>query len=501
MKRIIALILILAFATPAHAECARFLRKYNEDTTININVWLPDGSAYYTGADFVAGDILFSQSEAAQTNCTEGTGACVTDEGSFQSIAIDAAELDTKRLNITMSDVSGDVWLDKCAIVETFGDANAQFPTADVNMISVSGDGPAADNLETMLDGAGGGALTLGHLDIIDTTGDAVVISTAGGNGDGIDISGNGAGNGIRTIGGATGAGIAAIGGATSGNAISGTNTSGTAVNFSSSGGNGNGILLNAHGTGSGIASNAGATGNGIIANGGSTSGAAIAATNTTGDVVAITATAGNGDAIQLAGQGSGFGLNSSINGNITGALSGSVGSVTGAVGSVTGSVGSVTGSVGSVTGAVGSVTGNVGGNVVGSVASVTGNVGGNVTGSTGSVVGNVGGNVVGSVGSVVAPIDIGDFGSQGTAQSVGTNTIRLAASETYGDNALADHNSIWIEGATTGKGQVLCVKSNVASNDTVTMVSNWKIALTGTVTYRVVWTPNCNTAKWPVAH
>ena len=50
------------------------------------------------------------------------------------------------------------------------------------------------------------------------------------------------------------------------------------------------------------------------------------------------------------------------ITGDITGNLSGSVGSVTGAVGSVTGAVGSVTG-------AVGSVTGNVGG----SVASVVG--------------------------------------------------------------------------------------------------------------------------------
>jgi hypothetical protein len=50
------------------------------------------------------------------------------------------------------------------------------------------------------------------------------------------------------------------------------------------------------------------------------------------------------------------------ITGNITGNLSGSVGSVTGAVGSVTGAVGSVTGAVGSVAG-----------NVVGSVGSVTG--------------------------------------------------------------------------------------------------------------------------------
>ena len=52
------------------------------------------------------------------------------------------------------------------------------------------------------------------------------------------------------------------------------------------------------------------------------------------------------------------------ITGNITGNLSGSVGSVTGAVGSVTGAVGSVTG-------AVGSVTGNVSGNVTGSVGSL----------------------------------------------------------------------------------------------------------------------------------
>lgn len=102
------------------------------------------------------------------------------------------------------------------------------------------------------------------------------------------------------------------------------------------------------------------------------------------------------------------------ITGNITGNLSGSVGSVTGAAGSVTGAVGSVTGnvggnvtgSVGSVTGAVGFVTGNVGGNVVGSVGSVVGAVG-SVTGAVGSVTGNVGGNVVGSVASVTAAVSI----------------------------------------------------------------------------------------------
>jgi hypothetical protein len=64
---------------------------------------------------------------------------------------------------------------------------------------------------------------------------------------------------------------------------------------------------------------------------------------------------------------------------NITGNLSGSVGSVTGAVGSVTGNVGgNVTGSVGSVTGAVGSVTaavtvGTINANVITATSIATG--------------------------------------------------------------------------------------------------------------------------------
>lgn len=79
-----------------------------------------------------------------------------------------------------------------------------------------------------------------------------------------------------------------------------------------------------------------------------------------------------------IAGANAATSITGALTANVTGNLSGSVGSVTGAVGSVTGAVGSVTGAVGSVTGAVGSVTGAVG--------SVTGNVGGNVTGSIGSL-------------------------------------------------------------------------------------------------------------------
>lgn len=91
-----------------------------------------------------------------------------------------------------------------------------------------------------------------------------------------------------------------------------------------------------------------------------------------TANTTAISGDSAAADNLEAALDGTGgVTISAALTGNITGNLSGSVGSVTGAVGSVTGAVGSVTGAVGSVTGAVGSVTGNVGGNVTGSVGSL----------------------------------------------------------------------------------------------------------------------------------
>lgn len=157
------------------------------------------------------------------------------------------------------------------------------------------------------------------------------------------------------------------------------------------------------------------------------------------------------------------------LTGDITGNLSGSVGSVTGNVGgNVVGSVGSVTADVtvgtnndktgyslsssqtfdlsGNVSGSVGSVTGNVGGNVSGSVGSVTGNVGGNVSGSVGSVVGNVGGNVggnvVGSVASVVAAVDVDGTSSLSESYASAGAGFTLAQA-LYGLHALLGEKAI----------------------------------------------------------
>lgn len=69
--------------------------------------------------------------------------------------------------------------------------------TLDVNMVQISGDATAADNLETMLDGTGGQALSLGQLLVV-----------ASGNDDAVVFTGSGSGEAMKIIGGATGSGI-----------------------------------------------------------------------------------------------------------------------------------------------------------------------------------------------------------------------------------------------------------------------------------------------------
>lgn len=241
-------------------------------------------------------------------------------------------------------------------------------------------------------------------------------------NGSGISSVGGGTGHGIlaQSGGGVSGDGIRAQSGAANGNgaqiigigtghgilATSGGGSTGDGIKANAASTNGHGLEVIGAGTGSGMLATKGSTGSDIAANitgniTGNLSGSVgsvtgLTASNldttvssrmatytqptgflaatfpssvasptniTAGTITTVTNLTTNNDK-------TGYSLSSSqtfnTTGNITGNLSGSVGSVTGAVGSVTGAVGSVTG-------AVGSVTGNVGGNVVGSVGSVTG--------------------------------------------------------------------------------------------------------------------------------
>jgi hypothetical protein len=355
---------------------------------------------------------------------------------------------------------------------------------------------------------------------ISSTTGNALALTSSGGNGDGLAATGNGTGAGIHLVPGATGNGLLAIGGATSGSAIKATGTAGNAIalelagqgsaaGLSATGGAtgigitaiggatsgsglkaagtaGNAIALEIAGQGSaaGIQATGGATGSAFKLVGGATSGHGLAVTTTSGDgfnltptagnaitatangtskhgIVATGGTAGTSDGASFVAGTGGVDFRANRTGNLTGDLSGSVGSVTGAVGSVTGSVGSVTGAVGSVTGAVGSVTGNVGGNVTGSVGSVT---------------------AVVSLSASDSPVV-----QSGTAQAGGASTITLSGSASATDNLYNGQTVKTIAG--TGPAQVRVITGYVGSTKVATVDRAWATNPDITTTYAVLAT------------
>lgn len=242
-------------------------------------------------------------------------------------VALSQSEMNGDRIVVQCVDAAGAEWDDVMVAISTIDPTVASIG-ADV--IKISGDATAADNLETMLDGTGGQTLTLGQLrinsssangaiDIDNSGGAAIDARNSGGSsaavlvdgvGAGVSVISRGSGTALSLAPQGTGIGLGISGGATSGNAVHITTISGHGVNIAPVGTDKHGIFV---------------TGG----NGGTSDG--------------IKAVAGTG----------GVPIRGDITGNITGNLSGSVGNVTGSVGSVTGNVGgNVTGTIGGLTAA-----------------------------------------------------------------------------------------------------------------------------------------------------
>lgn len=138
MKRIIPF-LILLVATPA-AACDHFVRAYNAEATVPFCLWETDGTDLKTDAVLTDGEVKVSQNEAAEANCTNNSGMssniCVKDTGSCYALVLDAGEMDTGRVTVNLIDTAAKTFLDKCIVIDTFGNASAQFPTADTNVAS-----------------------------------------------------------------------------------------------------------------------------------------------------------------------------------------------------------------------------------------------------------------------------------------------------------------------------------------------------------------------------
>ena len=141
------------------------LRKYNQATTINFNLFDLDGVDMSVAATFAAGDIKIMKDEGAEAN----TGSTPTDEGSGYSLALTATEMTAARVMIHLIDQTATkVWLDTSIVIETYGNASATH-AFDLDTASTAQTGDSFARL-----GAPAGASVSADLVVIDNFVDGI---------------------------------------------------------------------------------------------------------------------------------------------------------------------------------------------------------------------------------------------------------------------------------------------------------------------------------------
>lgn len=123
-------------------------------------------------------------------------------------------------------------------------------------------------------------------------------------------------------------------------------------------------------------------------------------------------------------------------------------------------------------------ITGNITGNLSGSVGSVTGNVGGNVTGSVGSI---ASGGITNA--SIAADTGFKSFRSN-TAQAGGASTITLDASASA-TNDLYNNNLVVLTGG-TGAGQSNYITDYDGTTKVATVNTAWTVQPDNTTTFAI---------------
>jgi hypothetical protein len=336
MKRYIAILLAWSLTfSPLHAE--RYLA---QSTAASVRVVMISSTDHITGVEGLTLTVKAAKAgTSALTDITAGVTVTDIDDGIYD-VALSTSHTDTLGpLSLRVTATGADESDVQCLVEPPLTVANG---AVNADTVFISGDSTAADRLETMLDGTGGNTLSLGALaitggaTIANSGGTALTLNSSGGNGHGINITGNGTGEGINVTAGATGNGVAitsdAVGlfieSATTGAAVQLAANVGSALEIASS--NGHAVELDGGGTGHGLfaSSGSGATGNGITATAASTNGNGFSLTGSgngsgiistagaTGVGFSISAAGGTGMSITSAG-GNGHGL--AISGNGTG--------------------------------------------------------------------------------------------------------------------------------------------------------------------------------------
>lgn len=136
MKRLL-IALVLCTVCPNFAwACDHYTRAYNTATTIDFVLYKLDGTALKTDATSATGDVKIMKDEGAEANTTQDA---FTDEGQGYSLTLTATETSAARIVIYIVDQSGpQVWLDKCLIIETYGNASAQHADQAASLLATT---------------------------------------------------------------------------------------------------------------------------------------------------------------------------------------------------------------------------------------------------------------------------------------------------------------------------------------------------------------------------
>ena len=135
------------------------LAKYGTQTTFYFPL-IDAGAADFesTPVTHASGDSQISKDGGAFAN----TSNAFAHEGNgIYSIVLTATEMQAAKIVVTLIDTATKLWEDQSIIIDTYGNASAQHAfdldtaTQGVDVVSVSGDSTAADNLEADYDGTG----------------------------------------------------------------------------------------------------------------------------------------------------------------------------------------------------------------------------------------------------------------------------------------------------------------------------------------------------------
>lgn len=147
MKAVTAILAFMLMVQTASADT--FFWPRNTALSLRFCLNNSDADTLEDGPTFASGDCKFKENGGSETALTP------SDDGDCHTISLTSGQMDTTWTHIWCQDQSGgsEEWIPRDWMVYTFGDESSSVGRQDVNVVEISGDSTAADNLESYADG------------------------------------------------------------------------------------------------------------------------------------------------------------------------------------------------------------------------------------------------------------------------------------------------------------------------------------------------------------